>query len=225
MLSKPWRKHLRRLQRTMLDSGRATVRHVTSETQLARGFDILVRLHNERWRRRNVRGAFEDPRFERFHRDAAAGLLAEGALEFSWIEIDGRPVAAEYLLSDARGRYAYQGGIDPDALDLEPGRLAAIVMLRQAIDEGCAFYDFLRGDEEYKAHLRAEPRSIITLRLWSARPSVRLRRRVWQAIDTSRRTRRSVRQWLKSRLQGGQDSKHSSRPADHHKGKAATVAR
>ena len=89
----------------------------------------------------------------------------------SWMELDGTPAAAEYHLADSAATYAYQGGVDPDRLDEEPGRLSTILCLRHAIEEGHRQLDFLRGDEPYKAHWRATPRATYDYRVIPNRPA------------------------------------------------------
>ena len=111
-------------------------------------------------------------------------MLARGGLRMSWLELDGTPAAAEYHLADSHATYAYQGGVDPDRLDEEPGRLSTIFCLRKAIDENHRQLDFLRGDEPYKAHWRATPRATYTFRVSPNRRLARLRSRVWEAADT-----------------------------------------
>jgi CelD/BcsL family acetyltransferase involved in cellulose biosynthesis len=96
----------------------------------------------------------------------------------SWLELDGTPAAAEYHLAGAATTYAYQGGVDPDRLDEEPGRLSTILCLRAAIDKGHRQLDFLRGDEPYKAHWRATPRRTFDCRVVPNRRLARLRGRV-----------------------------------------------
>ena len=54
----------------------------------------------------------------------------------SWLELDGSPAAAEYHFADGTTTYAYQGGVDPERLAEEPGRLSTILCLRAAIAEG-----------------------------------------------------------------------------------------
>src|SRR5207244_453594 len=79
-------------------------------------------------------------------------------LRLHWLELDGRPVAAEYHIAGEDIVYAYQSGIEPEVLHEEPGHLAAIATLQLAIAQGYRAFDFLRGDEPYKAHWRAQPR-------------------------------------------------------------------
>ena len=103
--------------------------------------------------------------FHEFHHEVAGRLLERGQLRVSWMELDGSPAAAEYHVADAKATYAYQGGVDPDRLDEEPGRLSTILCLRAAIEEGHTQIDFLRGDEPYKAHWRATPRATYDYRV------------------------------------------------------------
>jgi CelD/BcsL family acetyltransferase involved in cellulose biosynthesis len=93
----------------------------------------------------------------------------------SWLELDGSPAAAEYHVADSSTTYAYQGGVDPDRLAEEPGRLSTILCLRAAIAEGHGRIDFLRGDEPYKAHWRAAPRETFDYRIIPNRRLARLR--------------------------------------------------
>jgi len=101
----------------------------------------------------------------------------------SWLELDGVPAAAEYHMADGGATYAYQGGVDPDRLADEPGRLSTILCLRAAIEEGHQRVDFLRGDEPYKAHWRATPRATYDCRVIPNRRLARLRGRVWNMAD------------------------------------------
>jgi CelD/BcsL family acetyltransferase involved in cellulose biosynthesis len=99
------------------------------------------------------------------------------------MELDGSPAAAEYHVADAKTTYAYQGGVDPDRLAEEPGRLSTILCLRAAIEDGHTQIDFLRGDEPYKAHWRATPRATYDYRVIPNRRLARLRGHVWTVTD------------------------------------------
>jgi CelD/BcsL family acetyltransferase involved in cellulose biosynthesis len=187
-LSKSHRKQLRRFQRRLFDSGRAVLRQVADEAELAHGLSILTDLHQRRRRDLGEAGCFAEPTFAAFHRDVAAHLLRSGNLRLSYLELDGRPIAAEFQLAGNGVLYAYQSGIEPDALDVEPGRLATMATLRAAIDGGYRAYDLLRGDEAYKAHWRAEPRASLDLCVLAGTRADRLRRGVWVARDWLKRS-------------------------------------
>ena len=111
------------------------------------------------------RAASRRKRFTIFIARLLERLLERGQLRMSWLELDGTPAAAEYHLADGTATYAYQGGVDPDRLAEEPGRLSTILCLRRAIEEGHRQFDFLRGDEPYKAHWRPTPRATYDYRV------------------------------------------------------------
>ncbi|MCE9605815.1 MAG: GNAT family N-acetyltransferase [Planctomycetia bacterium] len=156
-LSKSHRKQLRRLARNVLDTDRARWHTVRTTADLEIAWPIFVDLHQRRRQSLGDAGSFRSKRFATFHEEATRRMLACGRLRMHWLELDGKPAAAEYHLVGDDAVYAYQAGLDPDQIGQEPGRLAGIAIIRQAIDDGFATYDLLRGDEPYKAHWRAVP--------------------------------------------------------------------
>ena len=181
MLSKPHRKHVRQIERTLCDTGRAVLHTVQCDAELPRAVDLLVDLHQRRRNLLGEPGCFASERYTAFHREVMPLLLAQGQLELHWLELDGRPAATQYCLSGGGVSYVYQGGFDPDLLDRTPGRLIIQLMLRRAIEQGCRAMDFLRGDEPYKQHFRASARPCLALRIVPNRPLARLREGLWLA--------------------------------------------
>jgi len=180
MQSKSHRKQLRKAERRGESLG-ARWRTVTCQSELKVAWPILIDLHQRRRASLGEPGCFASQRFSQFHEQAARDLLRAGRLRLGWLELDGAPAAAELQfvgdVASAEGDavFAYQGGVDPDRLDDEPGRLAMIHTIRQAISEGRSRFDFLRGDEPYKPHWRATPRPTGTLRAAPPRALARLR--------------------------------------------------
>ena len=189
-LSKSHRKQLRRLQRRLFDSGRAVLHLADDEDEVPRGLDILVGLHERRRQSIGQESRFSDARFAAFHRQVAGQLLHAGSLRLAWIELDGVPVAAEYQIAGHDVVYAYQSGIDPAALEIEPGRLVMMATLRRAIDERYRAFDLLRGDEPYKPHWRAQPRRSMQVTILPGGGARWIRNRAWLAGQ-------QVRAWLK----------------------------
>jgi CelD/BcsL family acetyltransferase involved in cellulose biosynthesis len=183
-ISKSHRKQLRQLERRVLESDRVAWYRVQSVEDLGRAWDVLVDLHQRRRQSLGEPGCFASQTFHDFHRDVVELLFKRGQLRISWLELDGAPAAAEYHLADSATTYAYQGGVDPDRLAEEPGRLSTILCLCRAIEEGHQRLDFLRGDEPYKAHWRATPRATYDYRVIPNRRLARLRGRVRSAADT-----------------------------------------
>ncbi len=145
----------------------------------------FVRLHQARFRdRTDDGGCFADSRFEQFLRDAAIELAAKQQAKIVWCEHLGRAISAHLYLLGRRTVAMYQSGFDPDYQHLEPGYLLYTLALRSLIESGYAHFDFLRGDETYKAG-------------WAAR-AVPLARLVCVAPRATSRIRHRTRCWARS---------------------------
>jgi len=180
-LSKSRRKQVRRIERRWLDNGRAVLHTAVDPESLRRGWEVLVQLHQKRRAALGQTGRFASPLFVAFHHDLSQRLCRAGQLLLHWIEVGGRPVAVEYQIAGGDCVYAYQAGIDPEAVELEPGTLITVATLRQAIQRGYRAFDFLRGDETYKSHFRAAPRPTMLVQIAANRWLPRLRLNSWQA--------------------------------------------
>ena len=93
----------------------------------------------------------------------------------------GRPIASEICFRSPLGTYAYQIGIDPDSLKQNPGWLVNAASIRLAIQQGLSYFDFCRGDFDYKRQMGAKP--VVCRRLRMVPP--RLRSQVLNAVITN----------------------------------------
>jgi CelD/BcsL family acetyltransferase involved in cellulose biosynthesis len=191
-------KHLRRDVRCLdrdSSAGRVALHVATRLDELPRAMEILVDLHQRRRKMLGERGCFASARFTAFHRDVIPELLRRGRVQLYWIEIDGRPAAAEYHLVGDGMLFVYQSGMEPELLVHKPGILINLMILRRAIEQGYWAYDFLRGDEPYKARFGAQSRASLELRIVPPRATARLRHNLWQAGS-------SVKHWLMGETTG-----------------------
>ena len=193
MLSKSHRKQLRRCQREFFDTGRAVVYRVHRAEELDQAWELLVGLHERRQRSLGKRGSFASRQYAAFHQTVAKEMLRAGLLRLEWLEVDGQTLAVDYYLTGKKTLYAYQGGIEPTALDYSPGQMILTASIQRAIAEGYRAVDFLRGDEPFKAHWRAEPKPVEDVRIIKRTASNRVRHGIWVASD-------HVKHWLKSGL-------------------------
>lgn len=189
-LSRSHRRQLRVMERSLIGSGRARLHVAERSDDLARAQQVLIDLHQRRRRQLGQPGCFAAAEFLAFHDCVMPELLSRGQLELAWLELDGRPIAAEYQIAGSRVMYAYQAGIEPEALEHSPGRLIVLLLLQRAIEHGYSAYDFLRGDEPYKAHWGARPRPSVEIRIASARPTAKFRHTLWRAGSR-------VKRWIK----------------------------
>ncbi len=120
-------------------------------------------------------------------------MFERGQVQFYWLELDGKPAAAEYELVGDGVLYAYQAGVNPDVMEHQPGKLINLAILRRAIGQGYRAFDFLRGDEPYKARFGAQPRPQLQWRVVPPRTIAQCRHNLWRAGN-------NVKQWIKRGL-------------------------
>ena len=184
-LSKNQRRQIRRLLKA--NEKREVKTHLaTNRSELTTALEHLVDLHRRRWQSRGLPGSFASERFLAFHREVTPQLLRAGQLHMLWLEVEDRPLAAEYQMVGGSSVYLYQAGIDPDRLAYEPGHLTTALLLQRAIDLGFRWVDLLRGDEPYKAQWRAAFHSNASIRIVAPRTSARLRHQAWLAVRTAK---------------------------------------
>jgi len=194
-LGRNYRRDLRRLERRYCEVNRIVLRRAECLDDLHFAMDLLLDLHQLRRAAKGEPGCFASSRFTSFYGDVAPELLRRGQLDFCWLELDGKPVAAEYQLAGNGVLYAYQAGVDPEALKHEPGKLIYLAILQRAIAQGYREFDFLRGDERYKARFGAVARPSIELRVVPHRTAAQMREGLWLAGD-------HLKQWVRCQFGG-----------------------
>jgi CelD/BcsL family acetyltransferase involved in cellulose biosynthesis len=92
-----------------------------------------------------------------FHAIARA-TADRGWLHLSFIEMNGHRTAGMMSFDYTNSRYLYNSGFDGEQFGhLSPGIVLLSYSIREAIELGRCTFDFLRGDEEYKYRMGAEP--------------------------------------------------------------------
>jgi len=161
---------------------------VTDEADLDDELSQLFELHQRRWNQRWLPGVFGGGRVQAFHRDAARRLLQRGWLRLFSLHLDGLTQASLYCFAYGDRLCYYQGGFEPTLARLSLGTVLTARAIQSAIAEGRQVFDFLRGDEPYKAKWtgasRTNARRIITR---AGTPFVPLARRAQAWEDTVER--------------------------------------
>jgi len=137
----------------------------TDETALDGEMTRLFELHGRRWNQRWLPGVFAGKRVQAFHRDVARRLLGQGWLRLFTLRLDGETQASLYCFRYGDRLCYYQGGFEPTLARLSLGTVLTARAMQTAISEECQVFDFLRGDEPYKAK-------------WTEKSHVNLRRLV-----------------------------------------------
>lgn len=89
------------------------------------------------------------------HRTAELDLL-----RLFFLEMDGQDVASSLCFDYNGTRFLYNSGYNPDYAYYSVGLLLNALCLREAIEQGKTYFDFLRGPEPYKYHLGGLNRTI-----------------------------------------------------------------
>jgi CelD/BcsL family acetyltransferase involved in cellulose biosynthesis len=161
------RKRLRWLDRRQAKDHSVEVRRTQSPDQVEADMSTFFDLHDRRWAGRGG-SSLDSDRARAFHHGFAAAALQRGWLRLWFLEFDGAPVAAWYGWRIGE-RYAfYNGGLDPDHSKLSPGLVLLARVIESAFGEGARVFDFLLGDEGYKARFAEHSRPVTDLTL--ARP-------------------------------------------------------
>jgi CelD/BcsL family acetyltransferase involved in cellulose biosynthesis len=84
-----------------------------------------------------------------------------GWLQLAFLEVDGKK-AAGYLNFDYGNHiWVYNSGLDFSFRELSPGWVLLGYLLQWANDNGRQYFDFMRGDEEYKYRFGAIDRRVV----------------------------------------------------------------
>ena len=138
-------------------------------------------------------GCFANPSIETFLKAAVTELRREGKCELVIVQHDNQPLAAYLMFMDNNTAYMYQSGMDPDRVSLEPGYQVVVAALQRAIEKGYQRFDFMRGDEPYKARWKTERLPLVRMRFIPRNFSSQFKHGLWS-------TGRSIRQYLKHNL-------------------------
>jgi CelD/BcsL family acetyltransferase involved in cellulose biosynthesis len=116
------------------------------------------------------KASFLTPSMQRQFRTIASAMASHGWLRLAWLEVNGER-AAGYLVFDYGNRlWVYNSALDPRFNALSPGWVLLGYLLRWAIENGRAAFDFLRGDEDYKFRFGAVAGQIYRLQIGRALP-------------------------------------------------------
>jgi CelD/BcsL family acetyltransferase involved in cellulose biosynthesis len=151
-----WRMDRRRLAKEHEVAFRVT----QTARELDADFDVLIRLHQERWG--GVVTRFAGPHRE-FHREFAHAALAADWLQLSFLEVDGEPVAATYNLRFANTELQYQQGRSREWDKRSVGFISLSESIRRAHAAGLEEFRYLRGDEDYKLRMSTGDPGTVTL--------------------------------------------------------------
>lgn len=164
-LSQKMRYEIRRDTRELIEKRGAKVRVYTDPTQVGAHLDTLIRLHQAHWERVSEPGNLGRPGFGDFLRDICIAPPLGATTRLYILEYEDKPAAALLAFWFGENALFYQTGWDPDSpvARLSPGMVLVAQSIRDAIEGGLRYFDFLRGEETYKSRLTKTSRNTVTL--------------------------------------------------------------
>jgi len=109
---------------------------------------------------RTDKDEFMTPERERFFHNITQRMAELGQLQLYFLDLDGSTVATSLCFDYGGSRLLYNSGYDPEYGYFSVGLLLNAMCLKDAIERGLSYFDFLRGPEPYKAHLGGQQRSL-----------------------------------------------------------------
>ncbi|MEZ5846428.1 MAG: GNAT family N-acetyltransferase [Geminicoccaceae bacterium] len=174
MLSRNSRQQVRRALRLLGEEGPLSVRAAANATEGLAFLERMKALHIHVWGERGHEGgAFANPYFETFHRHMIANFLETGAVELLKISCGEREIG--YLHNFIAGGHVhnYQCGFATESDNrIKPGIVSHVLAIGHHLERGAAIYDFLAGEQRYKASLARPGPDLRSLVLWRPRPAL-----------------------------------------------------
>ncbi len=165
---------------------------VATEEQCLDGVNLLIKLHNLRWKDRERSEAFCSEALTRFHREWAELARKRGWLRLYVLRLNENPVACLYGFCYRRVFYFYQSGFDPAFANYGVGLVTLGLAIEKAVQEGTREFDLLHGDEPYKSHWSRNSRDLGRLELY---PPGGLGRVCRLSVELGRASKTTVRRF------------------------------
>jgi CelD/BcsL family acetyltransferase involved in cellulose biosynthesis len=153
------RRELARRDRRLRDGHTVALRASTTPAELERDLDALLALRAARW------STSFDAAEEAFLRDLVASLAGLGLLRMWALDVDGEPAAVSLNWRLGAGTFGYSQAFDRAYAIFGIGMGLLAHAVRAAAEEGCEYFDMLRGDEQFKAVCHITPSPLTSYRV------------------------------------------------------------
>jgi hypothetical protein len=153
-LTRSVRKNFQYYSRRLQAQG-AEVEIVQNPNEIAEAMVDFRRLHNSRRSQKKQEGIFATREQNRFYDEVLQRLATAGWLELVFLKIEGMRIAVVCQFDYGDAAYYYQTGYDIAWERHSVGFVLNGLLIERAISMGKTYYEFLRGEEDYKYRLGA----------------------------------------------------------------------
>ena len=144
------RHEIRRKLRRLHEAGHINYRTVDEVSAVRSEMEIFLTLFKSN---RSDKSAFMTDQMNSFFRELALVMAKNRIAKLSFLEIDGKPIAAVMCFDYQSTMYLYNNGYDRQYRSLSVGLLSKVLSIKESIQSGKRTYDFLKGSEPYKHRL------------------------------------------------------------------------
>ena len=159
---------------SFISSGNGTFEIAQSQEQALEFAREIERMHQARWKEQGIDGCFSTNEFHEFLNNAirtmwldpwrpehvaTEAVLPTGSQRVlvGLVRINDTVAAGSICIRDRDSLAMYLTGMNTEFAESRPGWMLNTCFIKHAIEIGCASFDFLRGDEEYKERLGGVP--------------------------------------------------------------------
>ncbi len=151
----------------------------TKQASLSSLWPTFVDLHQKRRMMLGQAGCFAETGFEAFLKNSLEQLVPQDRADVLQINYQGIPLACAVMLNDGITSFLYQSGMEPEWVSREPGYQIVVAAIQESIHRGRRRFDFLRGDEPYKARWSTTRVPLISRRFIPRNFSSQLKHGIW----------------------------------------------
>ncbi|MCC7369816.1 MAG: GNAT family N-acetyltransferase [Chloroflexi bacterium] len=159
-----FRYNLRSRLRRLGERGEVCFRRVSDPEDVPSALTILAELHARRWRGQHTATIFSSSSAaRRFYAEVCAQYAARDLLDLTLLEVGGRAVGGSLGFVDGDTFYYYIPAWEPELASLAPSSLLLANLVEGAYARGLKRFDFMLGDEPYKARWATGERQTLNL--------------------------------------------------------------
>ncbi len=148
------RHEVRRKFRRLHEAGTVQFRKITEVEKTRQAMGTFLDLFTGN---RAQKAAFMTGPMAHFFQSLAVSLAQEDLLRLCFLDVNGQPVASVFCVDHRGTRYLYNNGYDGRWQQLSVGTMSKLLSIKDAIEERCERYNFLKGAESYKTKLGGRP--------------------------------------------------------------------
>ena len=164
-LSKNQRYNLRRRTRKLFEEFDAELSILEDAGELETAVDELFQLHEDRFKTKQEQSIFRADLRKDFHKKVAGYFLEKNILKLFRLSVENKVIASLYCYEFANKLFYFQFGMDPEWAKHSPGVVIMAQAIKYAIEKKLDYFDFMRGDEEYKFKWTDKVRNMVTIDL------------------------------------------------------------